>query len=196
VSQTDAFIRRLSSDRHFGPIERARLRALAGRGLDHSVAGFDLFTGLWWPLRKRNGAVPPREVAWLIANLLGAIPLPHVVGPAGELPVILGACERRKNPYDRPRFRRRFEALLCAPLGHIEPHLRWGLAAVRGEVVARRASGLNWVQLTDDLRKWDRGQEHLAGEAELWDGGAERRLARDVRDRWAEQYLNATGTPT
>ena len=33
-----------------------------GKGLDESIQGFDLFSGLWWPLRKKNPQVPRRKV--------------------------------------------------------------------------------------------------------------------------------------
>lgn len=181
MSQTPAFIERLSNERLFGLGERAMLRALAGRGLDESTAGFDLFTGLWWPLRAKNKAAPRREVAWLIAKLYAAFALPNVAEERHELPVILGRCESRKE-HDGPRFRRRFDALLCSPLRQLESHLRWALSVVHGEVVARRVAGLNWVQLTDHISIWDRGAEH--------------RLKRDIRDLWAEQYLNVTHIPT
>lgn len=181
MSMTPAFIERLTSDRLFGPGERARLRALAGRGLDDSLRGFDLFTGLWWPLRARSQFIPRREVAWLVAKLYAAFSLPHVAEPYAQFPIILGRCEPR-DEHDGPRFRRRFDALLCSPLGQLEPHLRWGLTRVREEIVAGRAAGLDWVKLTDHLSIWDRGAEH--------------RLERDVRDLWAELYLNATHTPT
>ncbi len=177
MSQTAAFIKRLSNDRLFGLGERARLRALSGRSLDESIAGFDLFTGLWWPLRAKNQAAPRREVAWLIAKLFAAFPLLHVAEPVADLPAILGRCEPR-DEYDRPRFRRRFDALLCSPLNQIEPHIRWGLAVV----MANRIPGIDWVALTNHLSLWDRGPEH--------------RLARDVHNLWAEQYLNATIKPS
>ena len=181
MSQAAAFIERLSNDRIVGPGERARLRALCGRGLDASTPGFDLFAGLWWPLRQKNQSAPRREVAWLIAKLFAAFPLPHAPEPPANLPAILGRCEP-VDDHGRPRFRRRFDVLLCSPLGQLEPHLRWALSVARAEIVARRVTGLDWVKLTDHLSIWDRGAEH--------------RLERDIRDLWAEQYLNATRTPT
>ena len=38
--------------------EFALLRTLAGKRLDDSVKGFDLFAGLWWPLRQRSERAP------------------------------------------------------------------------------------------------------------------------------------------
>lgn len=182
MSQTDAFIARLTNYRVWGPGERARLRILAGRGLDECVAGFDIFTGLWWPLRKRNATAPRREIAWLIAKLGGAFPIRHV--PCGRggptaLAVILGREERRlPKGSDRQRFRQRFDSLLCSPLGGLEPHLHWTLRVVRRSVTAGRSEGIDWSQLTDDLSIWDRGEERRLG-----------RDVRDIRDIWAEQYL-------
>lgn len=172
---TADFIARLESNRLFGPGERARMRTLAGSGLDESTPGFDLFTGLWWPLRQKSPKAPRREVAWLVAKLYAAFTVPHVNEESAQLPAILGRFEPRHN-HDGPRYRRRFDALLCAPLSAIEPHLRWGLSVVRDECRLRRIAGLDWAKLTDHLSIWDRGSEH--------------RLEQDVRDIWAEKYLN------
>ncbi|TRZ48111.1 hypothetical protein D4S03_10345 [bacterium] len=185
MSQTAAFITQLTNKgfrRVFGPGDRARLRSLAGRGLDEDTAGFDLFTGLWWPLREKNRTAPRREIAWLIAKSYAAFPIPHEPskpdGPTA-LAVILGREERRLKGLDGPRrFRQRFDSLLGTPLAGLEPYLRWALAAVRDAVAAGRAKGMDWVQLTDHLSIWDRGEEH--------------RLERDIRDIWAEQYLKFT----
>lgn len=181
MSQTASFIDQLANERIFGPGERARLRALAGRGLDESMAGFDLFTGLWWPLRKNNQAAPRREIAWLIAKLYAEFPISQTPCPLGgptALQVLLGHEERRLPECDGKRFRQRFDSLLCTPLPRLEPHLIWALSVVRKAVIPGRSLGLDWVQLTDHLSIWDRGEEH--------------RLERDIRDIWAEQYLAQT----
>ena len=60
--------------------ELGLLRKHAGRGLDESVEGFDLFAGLWWPLRARNQCAPRREVAWLIAKLFAFRCVAHSPG--------------------------------------------------------------------------------------------------------------------
>lgn len=189
--------------------ERSRLRSLAGRPLDARLDGFDLFTGLWWPLRATNKAAPRRETSWLVAKLFGAFgsAVPHVVpegqptGPA--LPAVLGVCEPRRThcsdaaPLNSPpperepaksefiaarKFRTRFDALLCSPLPALEPHLRWALGEIARAVAgrmphARGVTGIDWAWLLDDLSIWDRGAQH--------------RLHRDIRDVWAEAYLNA-----
>lgn len=176
--------------------ERSRLRSLAGQRLDARLDGFDLFTGLWWPLRQASPVAPRRETSWLVAKLFGAFgsAVPHVV-PEGQkngptLPAVLGLCEPRDPPEfkARDRFRTRFDALLCSPLPAHEPHLRWALGevarAVQGRMPhARGVSGIDWARLLDDLSIWDRCDVH--------------RLGRDVRDIWAEAYLNAAErTPT
>jgi hypothetical protein len=204
MSKTAEYIKRLS-DLQEG--ERSRLRLLAGRPLDATLQGFDLFTGLWWPLRAKSPATPRREPSWLVAKLFGTFRVPHIRPDSGagpSLPEVLGRCEpprpdcRFAEPLssivpDREpdksqfiaarKYRRRFDALLCSPLTSLEPHLRWALGevarAVAGHVPhALDVKGLDWVQLLDDLSIWNRGDEHRRG--------------RDVREIWAEIYLNAS----
>lgn len=174
MSQTAEFIRRLEDVKEG---QRSLLRRLAGCPLDETLPGFDLFTGLWWPLRQNSPVAPRRETSWLAAKLYGAFPIPNVQGQT--LASVLGSLEPRddKPRHGRPHFRR-FDALLCSSLAGIEPHLRWAMNLVANAVVAKRASGLDWAQLLDDLSIWDRADDH--------------RRNRDVRDIWAEQYLNST----
>ena len=181
MSQAAEYVKRLSDLREG---ERSRLRRLAGRPLDATPRGFDLFTGLWWPLRAKSPATPRREPSWLVAKLFGSFRIPHIRPDSGagpSLPEVLG----RREPHDdndRKRFQTRFDALLCSSLSSLEPHLRWALGEV-ARVVAepvprtRDVKGIDWAQLLDDLSIWDRGGKSRRG--------------RDVRDIWAETYLNA-----
>lgn len=175
MSQTAEYIKRLSE---LQDGERSCLRRLAGKPLDATLQGFDLFTGLWWPLRQKSPAAPRREPSWLVAKLYCSFSIPHIQG-GEELPSVLGRCE----PYDPPdfkarkRFRDRFDALLCSSLLSLEMHLRWAL----GEVDKAGVKGIDWTQLLDDLSIWDRGEEH--------------RRRRDVRDIWAEKYLQSIKQP-
>lgn len=187
MSQAPALIQRLEGLQEG---ERSRLRRLTGQPLDKTLQGFDLFTGLWWPLRQQSPIAPRRETSWLIVKLYGAFSsaVPYFV-PTGEkhgplLAAVLGVCE----PYDPPdcraqkRFRARFDALLCSPLPTLEPHLRWAMGAVARAIAgrvphAKSVQGIDWEFLLDDLSIWDRGEQH--------------RLHRDIRDIWAEAYLNA-----
>lgn len=186
MSQATPFIQRLEGLKEG---ERSRLRSLAGRPLDARLDGFDLFTGLWWPLRQQSPVAPRRETSWLIAKLYGAFgsAVPHFVPPSERqgpaLPAILGVCE----PYDPPdckaqkRFRVRFDTLLCSPMPALEPNLRWALgeiAKARKDRVphARGVRGIDWALLLDDLSIWDRGEAHAR--------------RRDVRDEWAAAYLS------
>jgi len=173
MAPTEQFIQRLKALKEG---ERSRLRELAGQPLDESVPGFDLFTGLWWPLRQDSPAAPRRETSWLVAKLYGAAPVPHVRDESAFLPVVLGRCEPRDD-FGRKRYRQRFDALLQAPLAALEPHLRWALCVVADAVEARRASGADWARLLHDLSTWDRGEGHRRG--------------KDVREEWACQYLEA-----
>lgn len=202
MTPTVEFINRLG---HLKEGERSRLRRLAGQPLDKTLQGFDLFTGLWWPLRHDSPAAPRRETSWLVAKLYGAFPIPHVRPDApSERPTLarlLGRCEPphpacpqaallSSAPPDREpargqfiaarRYRRRFDAMLRAVLPALEPHLRWGLSVVVDGIERKQlpGAGMDWAQLLDDLAIWDRGEEH--------------RLKRDIRDIWAEQYLQSS----
>ena len=153
--------------------ERSRLRRCAGTPLHETVAGFDLFTGLWWPLRETNAAAPRREPSWLVAKLHASFDVPHIDG-GPRLPAVLGAREPAEARAAK-RFRDRFDALLQTPPVILEPPLRWTLSAVAEAVEAKAISGLDWVQLLDDLSIWDQGATH--------------RVGRDIREIWAEAYL-------
>lgn len=139
------------------------LRTHAGQGLDESVHAFDLFAGLWWPLREKNQRAPRRGVAWLIAKLYAACPLPH--SPNHTLARQLRRCLPNKDP-SRQRFQERFDRMLMLSLDEMEPVLRWAL-----DEIATTTGTIDWVQLTDDLSKWERETTRL---------------------RWAEQFLDHT----
>lgn len=142
------------------PGDLSLLRTHAGQALDESVDGFDLFAGLWWPLRNKNRTAPRREVAWLIAKLYALTPIPH--SPGAALANQLAACQ---PPVERKRlaFQRRFDDTLSLPLGKTEPSLRWALA-----IIAANRLPVDWVALTNDLSAWERESTRL---------------------KWAEEYL-------
>ena len=140
--------------------ELGLLRTHAGQGLDESVDGFDLFSGLWWPLRKDSPRAPRREVAWLIAKLYAFRRIEH--SPCDTLARQVRGCQPNKDPAKK-RFRQSFDRMLVLPLDRMEPALRWAL----GRVASSRGK-LDWVKLTDDLSFWEREATRL---------------------RWAEQYL-------
>ncbi len=157
MSSTPLFIARLSQ---LKPGELGLLRTHAAQRLDESIEGFDLFTGLWWPLRQQRADAPRREVAWLIAKLYAAVPLPHQAGKT--LARQLARCQP-SDAKARARYQQRFDRLLQLPLSDIEPALRWAL----GHIAAIHP-GLDWVQLTDDLSSSERDA---------------------IRHRWAVHYL-------
>jgi CRISPR type I-E-associated protein CasB/Cse2 len=160
VNPTEEYVQRL---KHLKPGELALLRTHAGQGLDETVDGFDLFAGLWWPLREKNERAPRRQVAWLIAKLYAFRPIEH--SPGETL-----ACQlRRCQPGDdraRTRFRQKFDEMLTLPLDQIEPALQWALD--RLDFLDFSAMKLDWARLTDDLSIWERAS---------------------TRRRWAEEFL-------
>jgi hypothetical protein len=181
MSLTNEFINKLSTLRES---DRSLLRGLAGQPLDETLQGFDLFTGLWWPLRQKNPSAPRREPAWLIAKLFWLFQIPNVRPESDDdssfsLPHVLGRLEPF-DERDRGRFRTRFDAILCSSLSSLEPLLQWALREVAFSVSGRSQGErrIDWARLLDDLSIWNRGKVH--------------RRRRDIRDIWAEIYLNAT----
>jgi len=179
MSVTRDYIKRLAA---LDAGELALLRGLAGRPLSERLNGFDLFTGMWWPLRQRNPRTPRREPSWLVAKLWATygrrLPLDDsspVTAP-GIAP-LLGGIEPR-DEHGQPRFRHRVQNLLACDVGRVEPLLRWALDRI-AETRADRP--LDWVGLLDDLSDWDAPGTDLA--------------ASDVRVRWARDYLDATRHP-
>lgn len=140
--------------------ELGLLRTHAGQGLDESVHGFDLFAGLWWPLRQKNKRAPRRAVAWTIAKLFAFCPIEH--SPGDTLARQLGRSQPNENRA-RERFRQKFDEMLNLPLDKIEPAIQWALGQV-----AANGQKLDWVKLTDDLSIWEREHTRLV---------------------WAEQFL-------
>jgi hypothetical protein len=166
MTATQQFIGTLQS---LKPGDLGRLRKLAGLPLDESVAGFDLFAGLWWPLREKNPRAPRREVAWLVAKLYAFCPMPQVDG------MTLPARLRRVRPDDEraaQRWQQKFDRLLVLPLSQIEPALQWAINTISKTCDippgADATEGLDWVRLTDDLSIWEREETRL---------------------KWANQYL-------
>lgn len=201
MSQTVRFIKRLENLKE---AERSRLRRLAGQPLDMTLRGFDLFTGLWWPLRATNQRTPRRASSWLVAKLFGASSVPHVRPESGlgpSLPAVLGRYEPTEY-IARNRFRRRFDAVICSTLSDIEPQLGWALSeivrAVGGRVPhAKNVTGIDWALLLDDLSLWDGEfnpadtwqKSRLTAHKEL---AHCRELHRAPQDLWACEYLHAT----
>lgn len=130
------------------------LRRHTGQGLDETVEGFDLFAGLWWPLRQTSQRAPRREVAWLIAKLYACFPVAQSAGDT--LARQLRRC-RPKDDRQQKRFAQRFDRMLLLPLDEIEPALQWAIRTVAA--VDRK---LDWVKLTDDLSIWQRESTRLA----------------------------------
>lgn len=157
MTETDRYIAILTN---LKPGSLGLLRTHAGQSLDESVAGFDLFTGLWWPLRQRNQRAPRREVAWLITKLYAFSPIPHTRD--AKFSVLLRQCQPNTDPA-KERFRQRFDRMLLLPVSRIEASLRWGV-----DLIASKQGKLDWVSLTNDLSAWQR---------------------ETIRLRWAEQFL-------
>lgn len=139
--------------RHLKAGELSVLRRYLGRGLDASVEAFDLFAGLWWPLRRKYPPPPQREVAWLVAKLYTSRPIDHSSGHT----IARQLARLREHPVPaKDPVARRLDRMLALPLNKIEPALRWAL-----DLIASKHLKLDWVELTDDLRFWERESKRL-----------------------------------
>lgn len=129
------------------------LRTHAGKGLDETVDGFDLFAGIWWPLRQKSERAPKRGVAWLIAKLYAYHPIPH-----SECETLAGQLRRCQPREERAgdRFRQKFDRLLAQPIETIETDLQWAI-----DSVASNGLSIDWVKLTDDLSAWDKEKTRI-----------------------------------
>lgn len=143
------------------PGEVGLLRTYAGQGINRSCQAFDLFAGLWWPLRSKNQRAPRREVAWLIAKLYAYRPIPQLDGEM--IAALLSLYQPRAEP-ERERFQKSFDRMLMQPLVNIEEPLRWAL-----DQIYIKSKGVDWIKLTDDLSIWEREETRLG---------------------WAKQFMN------
>lgn len=175
MTETDRFINKLMNLRD---ADLSRLRRFIQIPLNESVEGFDLFTGLWWPLRARSPAAPRKEASFLIAGLFASFAIPHNKNQEGRAGPSLAQALAQCEPWDslaRDRYRRRFDLLLRTALSELTPDLVWALSCVEGALMERRLAGLDWVSLLDDISIWDKGSLH--------------RRRQDIKDIWAEQYI-------
>jgi len=151
VNATLQYIERLS---RLKAGDLALLRTHAGKGLNESVEAFDLFTGLWWPLRQATQRAPRRKVAWLVAKLYAFRPLPQ--SPGETLAAQLRRCSPKDDPAKAQRQRQKFDEMLPLSLDEIEPSLQWVL-----DLISSNHLNLDWVRLTDDLSVWERESTRL-----------------------------------
>lgn len=132
------------------------LRSLHDSSLDESIVGFDLYTNIWWPLRKKNKMVPRREVAWLIAKLYAHYRL--IQKDDASLPKLLGFVYRSLPGQEtKDLFIDRFDLLLNLEVNQLEQPLHQALMQLRNF----QYSSLDWVRLTDDLSIWEEEKTRL-----------------------------------
>lgn len=160
---TAQFVKRISE---LKAGDLGRLRQLKGCDLHEDLDGFDLFTGLWWTLRRTSSRVPRREIAWLVAKLYAQFPLAQEDGKT--LPSLLGRIYGTLHTNkERRTFMARTDAILRASSSQLEYPLGWALQTIG----LQNCATLDWIKLTDDLSAWHN---------EL------------VRQKWAEAFNHAS----
>jgi predicted outer membrane lipoprotein len=118
----------------------AVLEQAANRPLNHSPAAFDIFTGLYWPLRNRDRTLPSRNAAWLALK---------VMATAGRLRPAGGRTSGSYQPWrdlalrDSPAKGRVYPR--AVPVGrHLEAALR---EAIRRHAQKPAPAGIDWPGL-------------------------------------------------
>ena len=119
--------------------ELGLLRVHAKKRLNETVDGFDLFTGLWWPLRQKSQRAPRREVAWLIAKLYAFRPVPY--SSEDTLAKQLRKFRTPTKKLEEDPVTQRFDKMLMLPINKIEPVLQWALNQLNS-----RGLNLDWVK--------------------------------------------------
>lgn len=149
---TRAFVEELCG--HVKNGELALLRSQAQRDLATSVLAYDLFTGLWWPLRRNDPRVPERASAWQLIKLYSFIPVAQDPSPSRRLAEHLRRLwKAASDERERARLGRRYDQLFASRHGELEARLREALLMV---VNAKRREGalpaLDWEELLESLR--------------------------------------------
>jgi CRISPR type I-E-associated protein CasB/Cse2 len=112
------------------------------------------------------GGRPSREVSWLITKLYAQFQFKQRTG------YNLAEQLRKSIPHKSYlRSQSRFDQLLLTSLDNLEFHLRWALQLIREKFSGHEKIYLDWVQLTNDLSRWDR---------------------KETKINWANKFLNAS----
>ena len=157
--------------------DRFIFRNLAQQGIGSNVKAFDIFTKIWWPLRKKFSTMSNKETCWLIAKLFCAfpIPLPHDEKERDcSLPTLLGEIETDLNEMNVNRHTSKFKSLLVSPFENIESNLRWALTIIKKRYDSNNIPGFSWDLLMSDLSSWKSP------------------ASSNHRNNLAKNYLNAT----
>lgn len=157
MSPTAKFVAKLLN---LGEGELTLLREHAFASADESVLAFDVFTGLWWPLREESPRAPRREASWLVLKLYAFRPLAHQQDNTFAILLrrwMLVDPEKRKAWAEQM-----MNAIITSPLEVLEPHLKVALREFP------RSEGIDWITLLDDLSFWE---------------------SRDRRNRWLKEFF-------
>ncbi len=130
----------------------AVLASAAGREMHESPPAFDLFSGLWWPLRRAPGVTPPaREVAWLVLKLMATAPPSHRHQAAGAAFLPISKLPKRQPPGRRDGRKEDSRYPVAFPRG---PRLETSLRQIIHENLRdRKPEPVDWAGLCDRLHQ-------------------------------------------
>ena len=124
----------------------AVLANAACRGMDEDPAAFDVFTGIYWPLRNKHTTLPSRGAAWMSLKLMAT------AGAARPSPGNCGGSFRpweKINPAASPAKRNLYRRAI--PAGqHLENELR---EIIRHAVAGSVSTRIAWAGLCQFLHE-------------------------------------------
>ncbi len=159
--EMDLYVERIVSAPGLKGGHLARLRALAMKKLSADVSAYDLFTGLYWPIRGRSPRAPRRNDAWILAKLYAKFPWVPSADNVHTLPEHLS---RLCLTLPTASLARRFDRLFVMRGKDIELALQQLLALTRKPLQASAVTHpllpgkfppLNWSRLLHEMRDWD-----------------------------------------
>lgn len=159
--EMDLYVERIVSAPGLKGGHLARLRALAMKKLSADVSAYDLFTGLYWPIRGRSPRAPRRNDAWNLAKLYAKFPWVPSADNVHTLPEHLS---RLCLTLPTASLARRFDRLFVIRGKDFELALQQLLALTRKPLQASAVTHpllpgkfppLNWSRLLHEMRDWD-----------------------------------------
>lgn len=134
------YVHRLTSQGGLKSGNLSILRALSGQDLARSVGAFDLFSGLYWPIRQRTPRAPQREDAWLVAKVYSKFPWVPVDNESAYITTYAAYLWRRTHasPYALAPLVQRLDRLVAARGREFEFYLLGLFGMIRRTVTLPR----------------------------------------------------------
>ena len=153
-SVTEGFLQFVNRLRDLGAADLSLLRKVTMESPGKNVQAFDLFTEIFWDLRKSHKFLE-RESCWLVSTLYPW----NTLNSRGTAITNLGEAMRKALGNDeraRHRAVQRFGRMLVLERGNLAATLADALRELR-----RRRIGVSWPHMLQDLSHWNDEDRHV-----------------------------------